>query len=47
LKVAFGEQWEEHKLWNGFSRPRYVVISVEDASYSGHPLNIKTHETID
>jgi hypothetical protein len=27
--------------------PRFIVISVEDAKCSGHPLNMKTDETVD
>jgi hypothetical protein len=30
-----------------FSKPGFVVISVEDAKRSGHPLNIKTDESVD
>jgi hypothetical protein len=30
-----------------FFMPRFIVISVEDAKCSGHPLNMKTDETVD
>jgi hypothetical protein len=48
LKVAFREQTVGRiQVVDWFLKPRFVVIFVEDAKCSGHPLNIKTDVTID
>lgn len=47
-KVANGEQTVGRtQVVEWFFKPVFVVISVEDAKCSEHPLNIKTDETID
>jgi len=47
-KVAFREQTlGRTQVVEWFFMPRFVVISIEDAICSGHPLNIKTDETVD